>query len=286
MISEKLKPKDLASSRAKLPTALPASAAPPELEPVVEPKPFVPVAPKLIPCLGCRQPFLRIKRPLVMNGPKFPYENEADYCGPCRVGIFAELKEEESKSSQPVFYNPIVATHIEAKSTLSSTLVMSSTSAANVVNKTSYGVGTEKRKESAIEKQPGRTDTDFGERLRASMASRNEALQQSEITVKTEAAMADHRGRFQSNGKHSGNAATLQASTLAPKSKGSMAPPISGPQGTVQVAKQLQGIAAQGKRNAPTQVTTKKSVEKSSSSSDEETPLSTALPPRPKMVLK
>ncbi len=52
------------------------------------------------------------------------------------------------------------------------------------------------------------------------------------------------------------------------------------------MAKQLQGIAAQGKGNAPTQVTTKKTVEKSSSSSDEETPLSTALPPRPKMVLK
>jgi hypothetical protein len=216
-----------------------------------------------------------------MNGLKFPYESEADYCGPCRVGIFAELKEEESTSSQPVFYNPIVTTHIEAKSTLSSTLVMSSTSAANVANKMSYGVGTEKRKQSATEKQSVRTDTDFGERLRASMASRNEALQQSEITVQTEAALADHRGRF-----HSGNAATLQASTLAPKSKGSMAPPISGHQGSVQVAKQLQGIAAQGKGNAPTQVTTKKTVEKSSSSSDEETPLSTALPPRPKMVLK
>ena len=205
MILENIKPKDLASSKAKLPRDLPASVAP-GLEDVVVPKPFIPVAPKLVPCLGCRQPFLRIKRPLVLNGPKFPYENENDYCGPCRVGIFAELKEEESRSSQPVFNNPVVATHAEAIFTSSSTLVISSTSTANVANKIGDGIGTEKRKESAIEKQPVGSETDFGDRLRASMASRNEALQQSEITVKTETAMVEYRGKFRSDGKYSGNA--------------------------------------------------------------------------------
>jgi hypothetical protein len=122
----KLKPKDLASKKAEIPSGIYAATKVPE----PEPKPFFPVAPKLIPCIGCRQPFLRIKRPLMLNGPKFPYENECDYCGPCRLGIFAELKEQEPNSSQPSFYNPVVTTHIEAKSASSSTLMILSTSAA------------------------------------------------------------------------------------------------------------------------------------------------------------
>ncbi len=177
----KLKPKDLASKKAEIPSGIYAATTASE----PEPKPFVPVAPKLIPCIGCRQPFLRIKRPLMLNGPKFPYENECDYCGPCRSGIFAELKEQEPNSSQPVFYNPVVTAHIEAKSTSSSTVMISSTSAAVTANKVEDVIGPDKRKAAVPTKPQSRPEQDFGARLRANMANRNEALQQSEITTKT-----------------------------------------------------------------------------------------------------
>jgi len=137
---------------------------------VVAPQPSKPV---LHPCIGCRQPFLRIKRPISLNGPKFPYEKEIDYCGPCRLAILAELRNQEADSSQPIFSNSVVHTHFEERSTSSSTVLKSSNYAevpvANIDN--------------------------FGERLRAGMASRNESLGQSEITTKTEAAMADYRAR-------------------------------------------------------------------------------------------
>ena len=205
--------KNLANSKARDPTDLPTSTAP---EP--EPKPFVPTVPKLNPCLGCRQPFLRIKRPITLNGLKFPYENECDYCGPCRSGIFAELREDDCKSSQPVFFNPVVTTQMEAKSTSSSTIVISSTSYSGTAKKKGDGMASDKRNEDAIQKVSARAETDFGERMRTSMARRNEALQQTEITAKTEAAMALHRGRMQSEGKSSGITATTQASFQAPKS--------------------------------------------------------------------
>ncbi len=149
-------PKNLANSKARDPTDLPTSTA---SEP--EPKTFVPSVPKLNPCLGCRQPFLRIKRPITLNGPKFPYENECDYCGPCRSGIFAELREDDCKSSQPVFFNPVVTTQIEAKSTSSSTLVISSTSYSGTAKKKGDGMASDNRNEDAIQKVSARAETDF-----------------------------------------------------------------------------------------------------------------------------
>jgi hypothetical protein len=62
-------PKDLSLSRAKE-RSQPSVAPVPE--PVEAPKP---TKPALQPCIGCRQPFLRIKRPISLNGPKFPFEN-------------------------------------------------------------------------------------------------------------------------------------------------------------------------------------------------------------------
>ena len=82
-MSGKSKPKDLSSSQIKVPSGIMAAHAEP---PEAEPKTFRSCCAKAIPCLGCRQPFLRIKRPFVMNGPKFPYENELGY----RLGIFAD----------------------------------------------------------------------------------------------------------------------------------------------------------------------------------------------------
>ncbi len=87
MMAGKSKPKDLASSQAKVPSGIMAAHA----KPPPEPEPFVPVTPKLRPCLGCRQPFLRIKRPIITSGPKFPYENESDYCGPLLDNGLREL---------------------------------------------------------------------------------------------------------------------------------------------------------------------------------------------------
>ena len=191
MMAGKSKPEDLASSQAKVPSGIMAAHA----KPPPEPEPFVPVTPKLRPCLGCRQPFLRIKRPIITSGPKFPYENESDYCGPCRSGIFAELNEESLNSSQPVFYNPVITTHIEAKST-SSTVVISSTMAAVADNMIGDVFGPDKLKEPAPQKPPARSEADFGAHLWTSMANRNEALQQSEITAKTEAAIAQYRARI------------------------------------------------------------------------------------------
>jgi len=186
----KTKPKDLSLSQAQVPKVLSVA---PEPDPVEAPKPKKPA---LQPCLGCRQPFLRMKRPMSLNGPKFPYENESEYCGLCRSGIFTEMKDEEDcNSSQPVYYNPVV-THIEAKSTSSTTVVVSSTSAT--VPPT---MGR------ALQIQP-RTETEFGSRLRAVMAIRNDALGQSEITAKTEEAMTPYRSRLQ-DGKSSGITATL-----------------------------------------------------------------------------
>jgi len=149
-MSGKSKPKDLSKHKVTVPSGIMAAHAEP---PAPEPKPFVPVAPKLIPCLRCRQPFLRIKRPITVNGPKFPYEKESDYCGPCRSGILAELRDEESNSFQPVFHNPVVTTHIEAKST-SSTLVISSTTEAVTGKKIGDVFGPDKHKDLAPQKFP------------------------------------------------------------------------------------------------------------------------------------
>jgi hypothetical protein len=188
----------------------------------------------------------------VLNGPKFPYENECDYCGPCRSGIFAELKEQEPNSSQPVFYNPVVTSHIEATSTSSSTVIMSSTSAAVTANKVGDDIGPDKCKEAVPTKPQSRPDEDFGARLRASMANRNEALQQSEITVKTEAAMSQHRARILSDGRSGGIAGIAQASIQA----------------------------------TPHQDPKKKKKEASSPASDDNTSMSNSRPPRAKMVLR
>jgi hypothetical protein len=65
MMAGKSKPKDLASSQAKVPSGIMAAHA----KPPPEPEPFVLVTPKLRPCLGCRQPFLRIKRPIITSSP-------------------------------------------------------------------------------------------------------------------------------------------------------------------------------------------------------------------------
>ena len=196
------------------------------------------------------------------NGPKFPYKNECDFCGTCRAGIFAELRDEDIVSSQPIFYNPVVSTHIEAKATSFSTVVISSSSAAIPANNIYDGVGVEKRKEPG-QKQPVRTETDFGERLRAGMASRNEALQQTDITAKTAEAMAQYHARIHSNGRSSMVGVTSQASVQMPKNNGSMAPPLLGFGGPIQAAKQLQSFAAQAKGSAPTQLLKTKEVKKS-----------------------
>ena len=101
-----MKPKDFRKQQSEC-IVRPATSLAPEPE---KPKPM---APTLIPCLGCRLPFMRIKRPISLNGPKFPYENEMGYCGPCRSAVFADMKEDSSQSSQSKFNNPVVSTHIE-----------------------------------------------------------------------------------------------------------------------------------------------------------------------------
>ncbi len=182
------------------------------------------------------------KRPIALNGPKFPYENELDYCGPCRSAIFAEAKtQEDMESSQPVFYNPVV-TQMEAKSTSSTTVVISSTSGAVPATMVL-----------APQRQP-RTEDDFGSRLRATMAARNEALGQSEITAKSEEAMRSYRATRIQDGKPSGATSTPQTSVQPPKAKGSIAPPMSGPGGPIAVAKNVAATAAQVKKSAIPQV--------------------------------
>ncbi len=90
-----LKPKDFSKQQSEN-IVRPRLSLAPVPEPIVAPKS---TAPRLIPCLGCRLTFLRIKRPITLTAPKFPHENESDYCGPCRSAIMAELKEEASNSS-------------------------------------------------------------------------------------------------------------------------------------------------------------------------------------------
>jgi len=99
-----------------------------------------------------------------------------------------------------------------------------------------------------------RTETDFGKSLRETMAKRNEALQQPEITAQTEAAMAKYRTRIQAGGRSGGVAATPQASIPSLKSKGSMIPPSLGQGGTEQVAKELQAVSSPAKVNGPSDV--------------------------------
>jgi hypothetical protein len=164
-----------------------------------------------------------MKRPL--NGPIFPYEKESDYCGPCRSAILTEFRSQEPEFSQPFFSNPVVHTHFEEKSTSSSTVVMSSISAAVPVANTN----------------------NFGERLRAGMASRNESLGQSEITAKTEAAMANHRARIQNVAPVARGTSTQQATVPVSKGKGNVEPTISGKGGPIAVAKQLQATVSQAK---------------------------------------
>ena len=262
-------PKDLSLSRAKE-RSQPSVAPVPE--PVEAPKP---TKPALQPCIGCRQPFLRIKRPISLNGPKFPYENECDYCGPCRSAIFAQLKDEEDcNSSQPVFYNPVV-THIEAKSTSSTTVVMSSTSAAVPA---SLGL--------APQIQP-RTESDFGSRLRTGMASRNELLGQSEITGQTDSAMATYRAKIlDRDTRSSGVTSTPQSTVEVPKAKGSMAPPPSGHGGSIAVTKKQAAAAPQAKESTIPHVERKKEAGPSLPSCDNDPPVSSSRPSGTKMVLK
>jgi hypothetical protein len=157
----------------------------------------------------------------------------------------AELKEEDLNFSQPLFSNPVVMTYVEAKSTSSSTVVTLSTSGAVSAS--------EQRRESATQKSKP-TEADFGDRLRASMASRNQALQQSEITTQTEASMEKYRSRAQLGGE-SARSSTTQASSK------------SGLGGPIQVAKQLQEAAAVKKAGAPSQA--KKKMESPPSSEDD-----------------
>jgi hypothetical protein len=177
------------------------------------------------------------------------------------------------ESSQPVFYNPVV-TQMEAKSTSSTTVVISSTSGAVPAT---MGL--------APQRQP-RTEDDFGSRLRATMAARNEALGQSEITAKSEEAMKSYRATRIQDGKPSGATSTPQTSVQPPKAKGSIAPPMSGPGGPIAVAKNVAATAAQVKESAIPQVQKKKKAEPSPPSSDEEPPISSSRPSRAKMVLR
>jgi hypothetical protein len=191
-----------------------------------------------------------------LNGPKFPYENENDYCGPCRLAIFAELRNQEADSSQPIFSNSVVHTHFEERSTSSSTVLKSSNYAEVPV---------------------GNIDN-FGERLRAGMASRNESLGQSEITAKTEAAMAEYRARR--------GTPTQLATVPVSKGNGNVESKIAGKGGPIVVAKQLQATAAQAKDIVPTKDQKKPKKESSPPSSDDDLPTSSSRPTRAKMVLK
>jgi hypothetical protein len=60
------KPKDFSKVQAEN-IFRPSVSLEPVPERIPDPKP---IAPKLIPCLRCRQPFLRIKRPFLLTGPK------------------------------------------------------------------------------------------------------------------------------------------------------------------------------------------------------------------------
>ncbi len=196
-----VKPKNLANSQAKklAPVVAAERSVNPEPQPIVDAIPFVPTKPVLQPCLGCRQPFLRLKRPINLMGPKFPYEKENDYCGPCRAGILAQVTEDSLTPSQPIFYNPVTTSHVEHQSTSSTSYF--STLAPVVVNN-GEGINrlvSDHRQVSGPSKKP-RTESDFGERLRNGMATHNEALQQSEITTKTEEAMTRHRSTINSAG--------------------------------------------------------------------------------------
>ena len=76
-----VKPKDMACSQSKrigstINDTIVAMQPQPQPRPLVIPTVAVRTAPKLDPCLGCRQPFLRVKRPISLNGPKFPCEQE------------------------------------------------------------------------------------------------------------------------------------------------------------------------------------------------------------------
>ena len=112
------KPKNLANSEAKKIDSVVAGEriVNPEPQPITESIPFVPTKPALRPCLGCRGPFLRIKRPINLKGPKFPYEKESEYCGPCRVGILAQVTEDSLTTTQPIFFNPVTTSDVEHRS--------------------------------------------------------------------------------------------------------------------------------------------------------------------------
>jgi len=176
------------------------------------------------------------------------------------------------ESSQPVFYNPVV-THMEAKSTSSTTVVISSAGGAVAAT---MGL--------APQRQP-RTEDDFGRRLRATMATRNEALGQSEITANTEAAMEIYRATRIQDAKPSRATSTPQTSVGPPKAKGSIALPMSGSGGPIAVAKDVTATA-QVKESAVPQVQKKKKVEPSPPSSDDDLPTSSSRATRAKMVLK
>jgi len=61
------KPKDFSKVQAEN-IVRPSFSLEPVPEPIVAPKP---TGPKLLPCLGCRLPFLRIKRPISLTGQNF-----------------------------------------------------------------------------------------------------------------------------------------------------------------------------------------------------------------------
>ena len=77
----KAKPKNFANSQAKIvaPVVTAELIVNPEPQPIPVATSFVPTKPALQPCLGCRGPFLPIKRLINLKGPKFPYEKENEY---------------------------------------------------------------------------------------------------------------------------------------------------------------------------------------------------------------
>ncbi len=74
-----------------------------------------------------------------------------------------------------------------------------------------WKLASDQRKEAGTLK-PSRPETDYKDRLRAVIASRNDALQQSEITTQTEAAMEQYRTRAQL-GRSTASASTTQSSS-------------------------------------------------------------------------
>jgi hypothetical protein len=143
---------------------------------------------------------------------------------------------------------------METTSTSSSTVVLSSTSAA-VPSIAAPG-----------KQKPIPSENDFEERLRSTMSRRNEALRQPEITAKTEEEMAKYRNRIQD-----GIAAIPKVAVKGTDVKGSTTVPIKGHGGPIQVAKQLQAADALKKGKGPPQVESKK--KSSPPSSDEDPPL-------------